>query len=291
MRWAVCLLLLPLAGCIEDSTAPVTDSPPVSWYVYQYPEWDALVGETHGYAVQVTAQEDALVRLEPIGATSATALVGDERFQVTADGFVPLRANQSSLWLIEARGRDGGFDVATHTGAPASWEGPRWQLRPGQGDPIVPGQHVATVTVGLWTNGTSFYTNIPELNEDPDFPAGYDRATFDGTPLPIYVYDQDRTEQPTGSKDTCHFTTITGYNALLKTQVNGGTSVRYLQPEEGYTVAGAEDHFLYGDALVFLNTVTAITGTTGAADNLPAPTGACFDAQNTVDYVTGFAPI
>ncbi len=151
-----------------------------------------------------------------------------------------------------------------------------------EGLDVEAGDHVRTATVGVWINGTSFYTNIAALNEDPAFPAGYDRAEFGGDALPIYVYASDRGEQPAGSKDTCHFTTITGYNELLLGQAEGGTGARFLLPEEAYTREGAEDHLLYGDALVFLNTVVGHDGPTSTADALPDASGACFNAENSL---------
>lgn len=150
------------------------------------------------------------------------------------------------------------------------------------GTPVAPDDHVQTATVGVWAeNGTSFYTNIAELLADPDMPAGGTVDRDGGTaPLPVYVYDQSGDEQPAGSKDTCHSVTIPGYNALLKTQAEGSTGVRFLQPEEAYTRPGAEDHSLYGDALIFLNTIIAHDGPAGDEAILPDPTGDCFDPEN-----------
>jgi hypothetical protein len=147
--------------------------------------------------------------------------------------------------------------------------------------PVAPGHHVRTMTVGVWVNGTSFYTNIAALNADDAFPAGYDRSAFGGDALPIYVYDKERAEQPPGSRDTCRFVTIAGYNALLKTQAEKTTGVRFLFPEEAYTRPGAEDHSLYGDALVFMNTIVAHEGAVDDVAALPQPLGDCFDPNNT----------
>ncbi|MBW3583367.1 MAG: hypothetical protein KY455_09745 [Euryarchaeota archaeon] len=160
------------------------------------------------------------------------------------------------------------------------WQSVRGVQLDKSGPKAVPHDKVKTLTVGVWTNGTSFYTNIADLNADATFPAGYDREQFGGDPLPIYVYDQDRREQPVGNRDRCWFTTISGYNALLKSQAELGTNARFLTPEEGYTVAGAEDHFLYGEALVFLNTVVAHEGQAEQAEEAPDPTAPCFQPRN-----------
>ncbi len=146
-------------------------------------------------------------------------------------------------------------------------------------DAVQPGMHVQTVTVGFWLNGTSFYTNAADLINDPDFPGAPAWVTAeDGTdPLTVYVYDEDRSEQPYGSQDNCYFTTISGYNALLKTQHEGSTGIRLLQPEEAYTIPGREPgDALYGDALVFMNTIVAIDGSPGTEDEAPDPNGACY---------------
>ncbi len=151
---------------------------------------------------------------------------------------------------------------------------------------VLPGDHVQTVTVGVWLNGTSFYTNSGALLNDPKFPAGgnidLDAAKGQTDLLPIYVYGEDRTEQPEGSKDTCHFTTITGYNAIMQQQSELSSRVGWMAPEDAYTRAGAEGHFLYGDALVFLNTIVVHDGSTEMADAAPSPTGACFDPTRNV---------
>jgi len=147
------------------------------------------------------------------------------------------------------------------------------------------GDQVQVTTVGLWVNGTSFYSNNQALHDMPAFPRGYAAADFDGAPLGIYVYDADRAEQPPASRDTCRFTTIPGFNAMLQEQALGSTFVRWLAPEQAYTRTGSENHLLYGDALVFLTTVVAHDGPTGDLGTAPEPQGDCFDAQNTLDYL------
>lgn len=140
-----------------------------------------------------------------------------------------------------------------------------WDLmEPQSGSSARAGQGVHVMTAGFWENGTLFYTNIAEINADPDWPrAGW--YTWEGAdPLPVYVYDADRGEQPAtwtdpqagtpvaGSvSDVGYFTTIPGFNEALKGLSTTTTRVVRLAPEEAYTRPGNEEHDLYGDAIVF----------------------------------------
>jgi hypothetical protein len=58
-----------------------------------------------------------------------------------------------------------------------------------------------------------------------------------------------------------------------------------LLPEEAYTREGAEEHFLYGDSLVFMNTVVANVGEVSELQALPQPTGDCFNAERYLGQV------
>lgn len=157
---------------------------------------------------------------------------------------------------------------------------------------VSPGDHVRTVTVGFWLNGTSFYTNAADLLVDPDFPGapGWVSADDGSDPLPVYVYEQGREEQPYGSQDNCYFTTITGYNDLVDVQTLGSTGIRLLQPEEAYTLPGYEDHDLYGDPIVFMNTVIAHDGATNTQDELPDPDGTCYERERPCGDATDDVP-
>ncbi len=292
MRWMLLAGLLLMAGCLEETQPPAQDEArPMDVYRFAYPGSDvAVAGAPHGWLFQIsnpasTAMEYS-VRIEgvqhadmgPAGQEAVHWMQGNGPLNWTLPG------NASTAFLVQPDlERDMGegdiaarFIVNGHVAA-------AWNITRAQGSTVQPGQHVQTYTVGVWENGTSFYTNIAALNEDRSFPAGYPRIDFGGDPLPIYVYDEDRSEQPGSSRDTCHFTTIDGYNSLLKTQAEGSTGVRYLQPEEAYTRDGAEDHFLYGDALIFLNTVSAIDGEADQA--VAEPTGDCFDPTNRIPGV------
>lgn len=168
-----------------------------------------------------------------------------------------------------------------------------WSIVETTAQPLTtPSTLVQTTTVGFWINGTSFYTNSAQLLADPAFPVGGDVDRNGATEtLPIYVYDNANSEQPYGNADNCYFTTIPGYNELLKNQAGLSTGVTFMQPSQGYTVEGNEDHPLFGDALVFLNTVVAIDGTTGMEDSLPDPTGDCYDPTRPVASITGALPV
>lgn len=304
MRWALCLLLLPLAGCVESAepTESTADSQ-LSMFVFWMEDAARMPGQdsglSHDYMIRVTNDGDAAASYAlrvPTIVDGRLGPVRDSWEPVTiADSVAPqvddiLQPGASRLWIVQAAWScchqttielETGGHILTRD----------FETQDGGNGRIEPGTHVQTVTVGVWTNGTSFYTNSAELHGAEGFPRGYPVTDFDATPLPVYVYDQDRTEQPPGSQDTCHFTTITGYNTLLKEQGAGTSGVRFLSPEEGYTVAGAEDHFLYGESLIFMNAIVAIDGAVDTAGSLPDPTGACFDVQNTVDFVTGMAPL
>jgi hypothetical protein len=146
-------------------------------------------------------------------------------------------------------------------------EGPRsgtihWDLaEPREGKSARPGQGVHVYTAGFWENGTLFYTNIKSVDHDWPHAGWYGWEGAD--PLPVYVYDKDRSEQPAYWKDAAgttpvageaglgYFTTIPGFNEALKGLSTDTVRVARLTPEQGYTRAGNEDHPLYGDALVF----------------------------------------
>lgn len=304
---AVAVLAAGLSGCIGDQTVRV-DGPdgtageqPLDIYAYRWPDdAQAPAGETVGWAVRLANPSEVVVDVHV--ATTAdrhgpVRQTGWEAGPGGPDGTRHLMApDRPVLWLFEAHVQPDGTVVETtltyeRGGVEVGRTALHRNLTAAPGDAVVPGMHVQTATVGLWANGTSFYTNLAALDSDPAFPAGYDRSGFGGAPLSVYVYDQDRSEQPPRSRDTCHATTIPGYNALLKTQQEGSTGVRFLAPDEAYTRQGNEGHFLYGHALIFVNTVIAIDGTTGPEDQVPDPTADCFDAEGYVPPIPPIAPL
>lgn len=300
-----CLVGVALAGCSNDAPAAEALPSPVKAYRFAYEGSDVHVpGTEHGWLIRLHNPSDeawlATIVLEGVqdavlgpvsrtlGSSPQTVLlpVHQEDGVQEAPPSIRLEPNGSGVFLAKVReyaagAAQAGFRVLS---APAARDDAivlsDAQLRPltvlDAQTPVDPGDHIETVTVGVWTNGTSFYTNSASLLADPAFPAGFPRDAFDDAPLPVYVYDRTRDEQPAGSQDQCHFTTIAGYNALLKEQAEHSTGVRLMRPEDAYTVPGAEDHPLYGDPLVFLNTVVLHAGTTGPLDLVPDPTGACF---------------
>ena len=139
-----------------------------------------------------------------------------------------------------------------------------WDLAaPQEGRAAEPGEGVHVYTAGFLENGTLFYTNIKAIDHD-DWPRTDWYAWEGGEPLPVYVYDEDRGEQPAYWKDpqagtpvagtvpgVGYYTTIPGFNEALKDLSTNTVRVVRLAPEEAYTRAGNEDHPLYGQALVF----------------------------------------
>lgn len=303
---ALGLLLGPaLAGCIStDEARAEADASLLEAYLFTPEGWDlAAGGAPHGLLLRVanTGGRDVTYQVLPDGLVHVDlGRAGQETVSYRQDpgsGRAPegpqarLAGGEAHAWLLNVHRADDAPGVAVAPvvdGTPRPDQALHVALahRQALGKPVSPGDHVRTVTVGVWTNGTAFYTNSPVLLQDPDFPAGghIDRqaALDEAAPLDVYVYDLDRSEQPAASKDTCHFTTVPGYNDLLKHQAEGGAGVRFLAPGEGYTRPGNEDHFLYGDALVFLNVVVSHEGTTGPQDGLPDPQGECFDPGNVV---------
>lgn len=154
-----------------------------------------------------------------------------------------------------------------------------WDLMaPMEGEAAQPGQGAHVLTAGFWENGTLFYTNIKALDHS-DWPRAGWYAWEGGEPLPVYVYDEDRSEQPALWKDPQagtplagtvpglgYSTTIPGFNEALKGLSSSTVRVVRMTPEEGYTRAGNEEHPLYGAPLVFYIKVVDVV-------DLPCPTG------------------
>lgn len=152
-----------------------------------------------------------------------------------------------------------------------------WDLaEPRRGESASPGQGVHVYTAGFLEDGTLFYTNIKAIDHD-DWPRTDWYAWEGGDPLPVYVYDQDRSEQPKHWSDPQagtpiegtvpglgFYATIPGFNDALKGLSTNTVRVARLEPEEAYTYAGNEDHPLYGEALVFYIKVDTVV-------SLPCP--------------------
>jgi hypothetical protein len=157
-----------------------------------------------------------------------------------------------------------------------------WSAFPAEGRAAQAGQGAHVLYAGFWENGTLFDTNLQDLDIGSGWPkAGwYQGGHWD--PLPVYVYDQDRSEQPAHWKSPFtgtpaagspvdeqagagYYTTIKGFNEAVKGLPVGSRQVFHLAPEDAYTLPGREDHPLYGDALVFLVEVQEVV-------DVPCPT-------------------
>lgn len=139
-----------------------------------------------------------------------------------------------------------------------------WDLaEPSEGDTAAPGHGAHVYTAGFLEDGTLFYTNIEAIDHD-DWPRTDWYAWEGAEPLPVYVYEEDRAEQPAYWKDPQagtplegtvpglgYSTTIPGFNEALKGLSTNTVRVVRMEPEDGYTRAGNEDHPLFGEPLVF----------------------------------------
>lgn len=278
MRAWVAFLLVPLAGCTasveEDGCAIV---PPVV-----YGDW----GSDHGHLEGPWEEGVPWQTVIAVAPGNATApLYWDPAF---ADNITTAWADESRrLQVVTVTLADAGDDYALslfiRADAPAGCEDPIVASVYSYGhaqdvETASPGTGVHVWYAGFWTNGTLFDTNL-ETVHDSDWPraAWYDAAV--GAPLPVYVYDQARTERPaywgplrdappvtdTPVDDTWdanvadidstfglgYYTTIEGFNEALKGLSTGTTKVVVIPPEKAYTRPGNEAHVLYGDAIVF----------------------------------------
>jgi len=135
-------------------------------------------------------------------------------------------------------------------------------VEPAQGETAMVGKGVLVYAAGFWTNGTMFYTNMPNVHTT-HWPRGGIYAWEGGDPLPVYVYDSSRAEKPAYwsvcppaplGNGTCvwnYYTTIEGFNEALKGMSTNTARVVRIPAEKAYTFAGNENHPLYGDALIF----------------------------------------
>lgn len=141
-----------------------------------------------------------------------------------------------------------------------------------------PGQGVHVHYAGFWENGTLFETNIKALDQSAWPRAGwYETIPYD--PLPVYVYDQSRSEQPAYWKGTTgnlartgtpvdgpaapvtsqvdaaagigYYSTIKGFNDGLRTASTTTVRVMHMDAKDAYP-AGTPNNPLAGDDLVFL---------------------------------------
>lgn len=114
-----------------------------------------------------------------------------------------------------------------------------------------PGKGVLVRTVGVWRNGTSFYTNHGGFHDRTDLPRSYLGNYSGNDPLKVYVYNDTGDEMPERYDESGYATTIPGFNEALEGLPTVGARFTAFAPAEGYTQDGNEDHPLYGDALAF----------------------------------------
>lgn len=256
--WGAVVAVAVLAGCVglDEPGCPEPASLHTPWVDERYlatdPQqaWDTLVLQSGG--------RDTAPRVHPASWAVATERLSDE----DAGNFSLVRVTPGSGMAEHGR-LDLDYALADCSGGKSGTIS--WDLSPPErGDAAGPGQGAHVYTAGFWaSNGTLFYTNIKAIDHS-DWPRAGWYAWEGGEPLPVYVYDQDRSEQPTVWKDPQsgtpvegtvpglgYFTTIPGFNEGLKGLSTSTTRVVRMEPEDGYTREGNEEHPLYGAALVF----------------------------------------
>ncbi len=278
---AVILAMAAIAGCLDGGA----DCPPQATFATPAVEGKYMQTDP-------TQAWQTVVLSPPDGAARTTELAWGAAKGWTAYG-TPLSAPGTGLLQVGTVLPGDGEGNATMRyavrGPDASCAAQagslEWDLAaPKEGGMALPGQGVHVMTAGFFENGTLFYTNIAEVDADPSWPKVSWYAWEGDAPLPVYVYDRDRSEQPpewkgsnalwaqahgqtgptpidpqvdeaTAGADGEHglgyFTTIPGFNDALKGLSTTTTRVARLAPEQAYTRPGNEEHPLYGAAIVF----------------------------------------
>lgn len=273
--WIVLLLVstLAAAGCLDGTplTQDACPEPVVSLFYGQAADGRAPRAPSQPVTVLAwatnPADQPAEVTVTPEDVRGSAAVEGlqadagrhhgiihrlgpDE----TGFGFYATEADAEAQDHVRIRGSLGPDDQAEATVDCQDAGLTRWSVglaEPQAGDTVETGKGVLVHTVGLWTNGTSFYTNLDRFHEREDLPKGYLGEYGGGDPLKVYVYDESPDEMPRRYEEAGYAVTIPGFNEALKGMSTTAPRTAYLTPEEGYTREGNEDHDLYGDALVF----------------------------------------
>lgn len=137
-----------------------------------------------------------------------------------------------------------------------------------EGQVAQPGQGVHAWYAAFLANGTLLDTNVQGIDRSDQPRVSYYQSE-PYKPIPVYVYGQDRSEEPAYWKDPLasapaplapvddaagvgYFTTIRGFNEALKGLSTTTTRAVYVAPQDAYTDAAHKDSPLYGEALVFL---------------------------------------
>ena len=304
MRWALVLAVLGLAaaaGCLAPGEPACPPRPPFATPVVdgKYMQTDPL----QAWQTLVLAPADDATRSTTLGWSASAgwsafgtelSRPGEGRLVV---GTVSPGAGMGNASLDYSIRTELDECRNTQTGSLV------WKLAaPKAGVAAAPGQGVHVMTAGFLEDGTLFYTNIAEVDTDPNWPRVEWYAWEGDRPLPVYVYDQDRSEQPqewkgshalwmelhkttgptpvdpqvdeaTMDADEEHglgyFTTIPGFNDALKGLSSTTTRVVRLAPEQAYTRPGNEEHVLYGRAIVFYIKVLDVVSAPCPGDTPP----------------------
>ncbi len=262
-------LLVLLGGCLSLPTSSVVDCDPLEVSVFApTDEQDRLVaGENEPVPVLVWANNTGTSQV------SVTFTVEGEQVRGVLPGGADASARVEVTQVVE-RGQHAfeafevvpGDEVRVHVSGSSSstvsslveracWSSGFQQAFPVESasvqERVQAGEGAVVNTVGVWENGTSFYTNLERFHERGDLPRGYADEEVDVDPLNVYVYEEDSDEMPQRYEQEGFVTTIPGFNENLKGHPLVGATITHLAPEEAYTREGYEDHELYGDALVF----------------------------------------
>jgi hypothetical protein len=159
-----------------------------------------------------------------------------------------------------------------------------------QGTILAPGHGAHVWYAGFWENGTLFETNIEALDHSAWPRAGwYESVPY--APLPVYVYDQSRSEEPEhwkahgapatgtpvdGPAATAaaapglgYYSTIKGFNDGLKGMSTTGARVTWMDAKDAYP-GGTANNPLAGANLVFY---VRLEDVVDAPCPAPQPTG------------------
>ncbi len=265
MRAPILALLLLTVGCLGSDPAPLD--------LCQAPELVTFGPEPGADGLPRAPGETVPVLAWMTNPTNRTlnATLSDNRSAI----FDPLRPGAGSTALtVQLAPNETGFGGIHAEHDNATLTATLTQAEPCQGEPTASepvelaepteaergegGRGVLVHTVGWWTNGSSFYTNLDRYHDDPATPKGY--ADYSGgEALPVYVYNESGEEMPPRYERAGYVTTIPGFNEALKGIPTTGALLAYLEPEQAYTRPGNEDHPLYGDVLIFYIEAVEVT--------------------------------
>lgn len=257
-------LVILLAGCVERSS-PVTVTP---MYVLN----DAQPGRTTEFALQLrslsTFKQELPVRLE-----------GPAGWNLTPEAPT-----------VELRGRDGGSVIVRVTPAADAPHAPQTlavfvgdtraevlvNVRELGREPLREGVGTQLYYVLFADNGTLLSTNDPALRREAMGTALLDGNDTSGdVPLKVYVGGRRGEDPPEPYNSTGYRPVIAGFDARLRDagdgrgMVAGDTLAVRIPKEQAYTVAGNEEHVLYGQDLSFLIRIVTVDTLVARQCDLP----------------------